>query len=225
MAKRCGGAESRRKVLQQTDEREGFRTNRSAEFSWNLTFQGKMWKPDEVNGSNKGLHWPPRGQQPWGHQGPCGAKATQPGFRQRSHPCWGRFCGRLHPHPQPRVRQCVHGCPSHRARGTLGQLSSGRATGTYKDPSCSGCSSHDSNTTLILKYFPPSLFKIKQKALTQANFLPVKREHCQRVWTPVEILLLLLILCVRCLATLIISDSIRSQRENRKVNTVTMSPG
>lgn len=72
---------------------------------------------------------------------------------------------------------------------------------------------------------PLSAPRIKQKALTQAKILPVKREHCQRLWTPVEILLLLLILCVRCLATLIISDSIRSQRENRKVNTVTMSPG
>lgn len=72
---------------------------------------------------------------------------------------------------------------------------------------------------------PPSAPRIKQKALTQAKILPVKREHCQRLWTPVEILLLLLILCVRCLETLIIPDSITSQRENRKVNTVTVSPG
>lgn len=106
MAKRCGRGKSRCKVLQQTDER-ALETNKSAKFNWNLTLQGKVWKPDEVNGSNKGLCWPPWGQQPRGLLGPRGAKATQPSCRQWSHTCRGRACSQPCPHPQPMSPQAI----------------------------------------------------------------------------------------------------------------------
>lgn len=142
-----------------------------------------MWKPDEVNGSNKGLCQPPWGQQPlettWCKGHPARLQAAIP-------PTPGQSLQPAMSSPPTHVTSgdgygWACGCPPHRAQGTPGQFSSDATTGTSKEPSCRGCSSHDSNTTFILKRFPPPLFKIKQKALTQANFLPVKREHCQRV--------------------------------------------
>lgn len=216
----CGGGESRH-------QESGLKTNRSVLFNWNLKFQGKVWKVKSVV-QTRG-YADPLGYSIPGTTGnhvvqrPPSPVADPDTICTKAEPVVGCVLTLTHVTSDNGYGHVDAHLTRHEV--TLGQLSSGVATRTSKKSSCHRCSSQNSSITFVLKHFPPSPFKIKQKALTQAKFLPVKREHCQRLWTPVEILLLLLILCVRCLATLIISDSIRSQRENGKVNTVTMSPG
>lgn len=53
---------------------------------------------------------------------------------------------------------------------TPGQLSSGCASGTSKDSSCRGRSSHDSNITFILKHFPPFILQNQTKNPDSSKF-------------------------------------------------------
>lgn len=179
-----------------------------------------MWKPYKVGGLSKGL-WQPSWRQ-------HGIKAAQSGCRQQSHLCcatafspllislgngygWAHWCP-----PPPAGIGHSRAAVSRRCCWDLYRPFLWVQLARFEHHICSKpfftSTPQNQSKKLWLKHF--FIFFHQWKGSIARDCEPLQRFYfCYwfYAWD--------------ALATLIISDSIRSQRENRKVNTATMSPG